>query len=147
MHANDDVHILTGNAVDKGERDKVIQPPTSSVTTLISVPSTQPLPSDPAPDPQLANSIPFLSEPPAHPQPETLKESLPEPLQEEDPPQELGRGQHIQKKSPGAYKRMAEGLLPLNVNIAEFDTKIVEDEDDWEAELPLDFALIGIQVA
>ena len=42
---------------------------------------------------------------------------------------------------------MTEGLPPLEVNVAEFDTKIVEDEDDWEAELPLDFALIGIQVA
>ena len=38
---------------------------------------------------------------------------------------------------------MTEGLPPLEVNVAEFDTKIVEDEDDWEAELPPDFALIG----
>ena len=49
----------------------------------------------------------------------------------------------MQKKPPGTYKRMARGLPPLKVNIAEFDTEILEDEDNWEVELPLDFVLIG----
>ena len=38
---------------------------------------------------------------------------------------------------------MAKGLLPLEVNIAELNAEIAEDEDDWEVELPPDFALIG----
>ena len=38
---------------------------------------------------------------------------------------------------------MAEGLLPLNTNIAEFDDEIHGDENNWEAELPPDFALIS----
>ena len=51
---NDNVHILAGDAVDEGERDKIIQPPTSSVNTPINVPTTQPLPSMPTP-----NTIPI----------------------------------------------------------------------------------------
>ena len=38
---------------------------------------------------------------------------------------------------------MAKGLPPLKANIAELNAEVVEDEDDWEAELPPDFALIG----
>ena len=38
---------------------------------------------------------------------------------------------------------MAKGLPPLEVNIAELNAEVVEDEDDWEAELPPDFVLIG----
>ena len=89
MHTNDNVHILAGNAVNEGERDKVIQPPTSSVNTPINVPTTQPLPSVPMPDLQLPNSIPFLSKPSAHPQLEPLKELVPELLLEDNPLQEL----------------------------------------------------------
>ena len=37
---------------------------------------------------------------------------------------------------------MAKGLPPLEANVAELNAKIAEDEDDWEAELPPDFALI-----
>ena len=87
---NDNIHILSGDAVNEGERDKVIQPPTSSVNTPINVPTTQPLPSVPMPDLQLPNSIPFLSKPSAHPQPKPLNEPLPEALLEHDLPQELG---------------------------------------------------------
>ena len=32
---------------------------------------------------------------------------------------------------------------PLDANIVDFQTNIPEDEEDWEAELPPDFALIG----
>ena len=38
---------------------------------------------------------------------------------------------------------MAQGLPPLDTNIADLQTDIPEDEEDWEAELPPDFALIG----
>ena len=38
---------------------------------------------------------------------------------------------------------MTKGLPPLEVNVAEFNTKIPEDEDNWEVELPPDFVLIG----
>ena len=89
------------------------------------------------------NSILFPSEPSVHPQYEPLKEPLPKALPEDDLLQELSQGQHVQKKLPGAYKRMAKGLPPLEANIAEFETEILEDEDDWKAELPPDFALIG----
>ena len=86
---NDDDHILAGDAVDEGERDKIIQPPASSINALISAPTAQPLPSVPMPDLNLANSILFPSEPSAHPQPEPLEEPLPEALPEDDLPQEL----------------------------------------------------------
>ena len=38
---------------------------------------------------------------------------------------------------------MAQGLPPLDANIADLQNNIPEDEEDWEAELPPDFALIG----
>ena len=38
---------------------------------------------------------------------------------------------------------MAQGLPPLDANIADLQTNIPEDEKDWEAELPPDFILIG----
>ena len=38
---------------------------------------------------------------------------------------------------------MAQGLPPLDTNIADLQNDIPEDEEDWEAELPPDFALIG----
>ena len=38
---------------------------------------------------------------------------------------------------------MAQGLPLLDANIADLKNDIPEDEDDWEAELPPDFALIG----
>ena len=90
MCTSDDVHILAGDAVDEGERDKIIQPPTSSINAPISMPTTQPLPSVPMHDPNLPNSIPFPSEPSADPQPEPLDKLLPEALLEDDLPQELG---------------------------------------------------------
>ena len=41
------------------------------------------------------------------------------------------------------YKQMVQGLPPLDANIADLQTDISEDEEDWEAELSPDFALIG----
>ena len=38
---------------------------------------------------------------------------------------------------------MAKGLPPLKANVVELNAKIAENEDDWEVELPPDFALIG----
>ena len=38
---------------------------------------------------------------------------------------------------------MAQGLPPLDTNIADLQNDIPEDEEDWEVELPPDFALIG----
>ena len=38
---------------------------------------------------------------------------------------------------------MAEGLPLLDANVVELNAEIVEDEDDWEVELPPDFVLIG----
>ena len=89
MCTNDDVHILAGDVVDEGERDKIIQPPASSINAPISAPAAQPLPSVPMPIPNLLNSIPFPSKPSVHPQPEPLDEPLPEALPEDDLPQEL----------------------------------------------------------
>ena len=142
--ANDNIHITVGDAVDKGERDKVLQPPTSN-TNAANVPNSAPAPQPKAPDitpepalqPEPQNSVPFPSEQ------EPAKELLPEPLQEEDRQLELGRGRRIQKKPPGAYKWMAQGLPPLDANIADLQNNIPEDKEDWEVELPPDFALIG----
>ena len=128
----------------RGERDKILQPPASN-TNATNVPNSAPAPQPKVPDvaleptlePEPQNSVPFLSEQ------EPAEEPLPEPLQEEDPQPELGRGRHVQKKPPGAYKRMAQGLPLLDANIADLQNDIPEDEEDWEAELPPDFALIG----
>ena len=38
---------------------------------------------------------------------------------------------------------MAQGLPPLDTNIADLQNNIPEDEEDWEVELPPDFTLIG----
>ena len=77
--------------VDNGERDKVLQPPTSNANAANapnSTPAPQPNAPDVAPEPTLEpepqNSVPFLSKQ------EPTKELLPEPLQEENPQPELG---------------------------------------------------------
>ena len=130
--------------MDEGERDKVLQPPASN-TNAANVPNSAPAPQPKAPDvtpepalePEPQNSVPFPSKQ------EPAEEPLPEPLQEEDPQLELGQGQCVQKKPPGTYKQMAQGLPPLDANIADLQNNIPEDKEDWEAELPPDFALIG----
>ena len=38
---------------------------------------------------------------------------------------------------------MAQSLPPLDTNIVDLQTDIPEDEEDWEVELPPDFALIS----
>ena len=130
--------------MDEGERDKILQPPTSNANAT-NAPNSAPAPQPKAPDvaleptlePEPQNSVPFPSEQ------EPAKEPLLEPLQEEDPQPELGQGRHVQKKPPGTYKRMAQGLPLLDANIADLQNNIPEDEEDWEAELPPDFTLIG----
>ena len=142
--ANDNIHITAGNAVDEGERDKILQPPSSN-TNAANAPNSAPAPQpkvpdvtpEPALEPEPQNSVPFPSNQ------EPAEEPLPEPLQEEDPQPELGRGRRVQKKPPGAYKQMAQGLPPLDANIVDLQNDIPEDIEDWEAELPPDFALIG----
>ena len=94
--ANNNIHITAGNAVDKGERDKVLQPPASNANAA-NVPNSAPAPQPKAPDialkpalePEPQNLVPFPSEQ------EPAEEPLPEPLQEEDPQPELGRGQCV----------------------------------------------------
>ena len=89
--ANNNIHITAGNAVDEGERDKVLQPPASNANAA-NVPNSAPAPQPKAPDvtleptlePEPQNLVPFLSEQ------EPAEEPLPEPLQEENPQPELG---------------------------------------------------------
>ena len=38
---------------------------------------------------------------------------------------------------------MAQGLPPLDANIADLQNDIPEDEEGWEVELPPNFVLIG----
>ena len=38
---------------------------------------------------------------------------------------------------------MAQGLPPIDANVADLQTNIPEDEEDWEVELPPNFTLIG----
>ena len=79
--------------MDKGERDKILQPPTSN-TNAANAPNSAPAPQPKAPDitleptlePEPQNLVPFPSKQ------EPAEEPLPEPLQEEDPQPELGRG-------------------------------------------------------
>ena len=77
--------------MDEGEREKILQPPTSNANAenaLNSAPAPQPKAPDvtlePALEPEPQNSVPFPSEQ------EPAEEPLPEPLQEEDPQPELG---------------------------------------------------------
>ena len=106
-----------------------------------SAPAPQPKAPDVAPEPALEpepqNLVPFPSEQ------EPAEEPLPEPLQEEDPQPELGWGWCVQKKPPGTYKWMAQGLPLLDANVADLQNDIPENKEDWEAELPPNFALIG----
>ena len=103
--ANDNIHITAGDAVDEGERDKIIQPPASNANAA-NAPNSTPAPQpkvpdvalEPALEPEPQNSVPFPSDQ------EPAKEPLPEPLQEEDPQPELGQGRCVQKKPPGVYK-------------------------------------------
>ena len=85
---NDNIHITAGNAVDEGERDKILQPPASNANAPNSTPAPQPKVSDialePTLEPEPQNSVPFLFKQ------EPAEEPLPEPLQEEDPQPELG---------------------------------------------------------
>ena len=89
--ANNNIHITAGNVMDKWERGKVLQLPTSNANTANvpnSVPAPQPkapdIASEPAVDPEPQNSVlfPFEQEP--------VEELLSEPLKEENPQPELG---------------------------------------------------------
>ena len=117
---NNNIHITTDDAVDEGERDKALQPLASNANATNapnSAPAPQPKAPDVAPEPALEpepqNLVPFPSKQ------EPAEEPLPELLQEENTQPELGWGQHIQKKPPGMYKWMAQGLPPLDANIAD----------------------------
>ena len=90
---NDDVHITAGDVVDEGERDKVLQPPTSN-TNAVNVPNSAPAPQPKAPD--------ITPDPTVKPEPQNLvlfpseQEPLEEPLsklpQEENLQPVLGQG-------------------------------------------------------
>jgi len=142
-----DVAIIPGDALAEGERDKVIQNPNNNANsdeTNINQPQAEAEKADAPPGPESTNSIPFPSEPQPADEPEEV------PVEEEDEPPQLGRGRRVQKKPPGAYRRMAEAKPPLVANIAEFDLRddeeqiqFPEDDDDVASDLPPDFALIG----
>jgi hypothetical protein len=101
--------------------------------------------SDSAPDSEEQNSVPFPSAPEA-------SDAIPQdPIEEPDIEPVLGRGRRVQKKPPGAYKRMAEALPPLEANVVsltdpdddEVGIHLPEDDDDVFAMLPPDFATVG----
>ena len=77
--------------MDEGERDKVLQPPTSNANAA-NAPNSTPSPQPKVPDvaleptlePEPQNLVPFLSKQ------EPAKEPLHEPLQEENPQPEPG---------------------------------------------------------
>ena len=63
---NDNIHITAGDAVDKRERDKILQPPSSNANAA-NAPNSAPAPQPKAPDvalepalePEPQNSVPF----------------------------------------------------------------------------------------
>jgi hypothetical protein len=74
-----------------------------------------------------------------------------DPVEEPDLEPILGRGRHVQKKPPGAYKRMAEALPPLEANVVsiadsdddEIGIHLPEDDDNMFASLPPDFTIVS----
>jgi Reverse transcriptase (RNA-dependent DNA polymerase) len=141
----DDVTIIPSNTLAEGERDKIIQPPSSNNAKHDNVSEPEPE-ANSQPEAEPPNSIPFPSEP------ETISQMQLEPLDDQDEPPQMGWGRRVQKKPPGAYKYMADALPLLEVNIAginlnddDLDIKIElpEDKESCSADLPPDFALLG----
>ena len=124
-----DIAIIPGNALAEGERDKIIQNPTPNANkSNVNQPKPEAEKAN-TPDPEPTNSIPFPSEPHQTDEPEEV-------TMEEDELPQLGRGRRVQKKPPGAYRRMAEAKPPLVASVAEFDldddeeNKIFPEDDD-----------------
>ena len=140
-----DIAIIPGNVLAKGERDKIIQNPTPNANTDKWNVNQLEFEAEKAdvPDPEPTNTIPFPSE--SHPTDEPEEVTM----EEEDELPQLGQGHHVQKKPPGAYHYMAEAKPPLLASVAEFDldddeeNKILPDDDGMVGNLPPDFALLG----
>jgi hypothetical protein len=79
----DDITIIPGNTLAEGERDKIIQPPSSNNAKHDNV-SEPELEANPQPEAEPTNSIPFPSEP------ETVSETQLEPLEYQDEPPQMG---------------------------------------------------------
>ena len=148
----DAMAVIPGDLAEGG-REKIIHVPemNSSRTKEDATENTanEPNPannsSDSAPDSEEQNSVPFPSAPEAF-------DAIPQdPIEEPDIEPVLGRGRRVQKKPPGAYKRMAEALPPLEANVVsladpdddEVGIHLPEDDDDVFAMLPPDFATVG----
>ena len=148
----DTTAVIPGD-LSEGEKEKVIQVPETNTThaeeDATENPANEPNPdnisSNSAPDSEEHNSVPFPSPPEA-------SDALPrDPIEEPDVEPALGRGRRVQKKPPGAYKRMADALPPLEANFVsladpdddDIGIYLPEDDDDMFAMLPPDFATVG----
>ena len=148
----DTTAVIPGDS-SEGEKEKVIQVPETNISRTeedaAANPANEPNPdnisSDSAPDSEEHNSVPFPSPPEA-------SDAIPrDPIEEPDVEPALGRGRRVQKKPPGAYKRMAQALPPLEANVVsladpdddEIGIHLPEDDDDIFATLPPDFATVG----
>jgi hypothetical protein len=145
----DNIAIIPGNTLGEGQKDKIIQHPKKNANCddnaqqNVSEPDQNKANSQVNPEPP--NSIPFPSKP--------SKPQL-EPAKDQNESLQMGRGQHVVKKLPGAYKQMADTLPLLTANIAEFylqdDNEEIgvefpeDDDDDLTMDLPPNFGLIGI---
>src|SRR5882762_4938951 len=145
----DTTAVIPGD-LSEGEKEKIIQVPETNTNrteedAAENAANPDNISSNSAPDSEEQNSVPFPSPPEA-------SDAIPrDPIEEPDVEPALGRGRRVQKKPPGAYKRMAEALPPLEANIVsladpdddEIGISLPKDDDDIFATIPPDFATVG----
>ena len=137
---------IRGDSLDEGERDKIIQQtpndenPENNTETVENHSELKNKLIKTYQDNQSSNSIPFPST--SQPKPDKNPEA-----EENDQNQQYSRGQ-CQRKPPGAYNDMNEGLVAsiAQCNGLRDETESIIDipeDDNTTYNLPPDFALIG----
>jgi hypothetical protein len=104
-----DTTAVIPSDLSKGEKEKVIQVP--KMNTSCTEEDATDNNSNSSVDSEEENSVPFPSPP------EASDPMLQDPIEEPDSEPDLGHGHRVQKKPPGAYKRMAEALPPLGFRL------------------------------
>ena len=137
----------------EGEKEKIIQNTENNTKRTEDDPikNTSSEPhlennTDSSVDPEAQNTVPFPFTP-------ETSDAVPQDPIEDEPDDEpvLGRRQWTQRKPPGAYKQMNEGLPPLEANtmcLGDADDDgiciyLPEDDDNIFSTLPPGFATVG----
>jgi hypothetical protein len=141
----ENVTIPSGDALSEGERNKIIQNPTSNVNDAEKSENDSNLPIETQPEPNKGNTIQEEEVSNTVPFP-TVSEPENEANTEAEQSQSYGPGRRVQPKPKGIYAKMNGGLVAgvsVTEQLDDEDPLIELPDDQLFTDLPPDFALIG----